>query len=86
MKSVYLTSLQEDGHAHVQVISDCFKFLKSLLVSVNEKLSKNEEKYTMKSVSELVGSKVFLAKYQGDGMWHRATVQSLTSDNQVTLQ
>lgn len=80
MTEVHLTSILEDGLAFVQIISESFKFLKSLLSTINQELSKNESKYVIKSYNELVGDKIFLVKYTEDNMWHRAFINNLIAE------
>ncbi|XKL62677.1 hypothetical protein PGB90_002510 [Kerria lacca] len=80
LTEVHLTSILEDGLAFVQIISESFKFLKSLLSTINQELSKNESKYVIKSYNELVGDKIFLVKYTEDNMWHRAFINNLIAE------
>ncbi len=80
---VHLTSVREDGTAFIQIVSDSLKFLHSLLAEANQMLLEYENSFFIRSPTDLVGGKVFLVKYAEDNQWHRAVIDTLTSNNEV---
>lgn len=81
---MYLTRVEEDGKLWVQIVSDSLKFLMSLMADVKLEMLKHEQKYRLKSLNNLIGGQIVLAKYEGDGMWHRAVVNSLLNGEKVS--
>lgn len=83
LTDVLLSDVTEEGIATVQILSETLTFLKSLLDEANKTLSEDPQKYAIKSTNELVGG-IFLAKYNLDNRWHRATVQKCEGDDKVS--
>lgn len=67
----------------MQILSESFKLLKTFLDEASEELATNLEKYQVKSATELLGSKIFLARYMLDGLWYRVVIDRVVSEEQV---
>jgi len=54
------------------------------MADIQRDIANQERKYRLKSVSNLIGGKIILAKYEGDQRWYRGVVRSLLDREQVT--
>ncbi|XP_065221872.1 tudor domain-containing protein 7B-like isoform X2 [Planococcus citri] len=81
----YLVSVKEDGSACVQIYSDSFLLLKSFLDEASEEIATNLDTYQVKSTNELLGSRIFLARYAADGKWYRVIIDKVVNEEQIEV-